>query len=169
MLYGNFWCHSNLLQNLKQSNAYAHLLRMWTSPRHGGDFHRRGDGVEHQRVQNETDASISPLDDPSQGSGVSMERKRHVQCVDVIEGGPSHGSNGRWRHSGEERVAVFLKGGGEGPRGSSGVHHKTAQLGDARCFHGAVLPCHDKKPEAGGTDFTWVRQTLMNYRNDAKI
>ena len=33
------------------------------------------------------------------------------------------------------------------------------------CFHVAVMPCHDKKLEAGRNDFAWERQTLLSYTN----
>ena len=40
-------------------------------------------------------------------------------------------------------------------------------------FHVAIMPCHDKKLEAGRGDFSWEEQTLLNYgnafQNDRKI
>jgi iron only hydrogenase large subunit-like protein len=32
-------------------------------------------------------------------------------------------------------------------------------------FHVAIMPCHDKKLEAGRGDFSWEQQTLLNYGN----
>ena len=35
-------------------------------------------------------------------------------------------------------------------------------------FHVAIMPCHDKKLEAGRGDFSWEQQTLLNYGNAFK-
>lgn len=34
-------------------------------------------------------------------------------------------------------------------------------------YHVAIMPCHDKKLEAGRNDFAWERQTLLQYSNSA--
>jgi iron only hydrogenase large subunit-like protein len=36
-------------------------------------------------------------------------------------------------------------------------------IGERQLFHVAVMPCHDKKLEAGRNDFSWERQTLLKY------
>ncbi|EED92809.1 narf-like protein, partial [Thalassiosira pseudonana CCMP1335] len=36
-------------------------------------------------------------------------------------------------------------------------------------YHVAIMPCHDKKLEAGRNDFAWERQTLLQYSNSASI
>jgi iron only hydrogenase large subunit-like protein len=36
-------------------------------------------------------------------------------------------------------------------------------------FHVAIMPCHDKKLEAGRADFAWEKQVLLQYGNWSKI
>lgn len=36
-------------------------------------------------------------------------------------------------------------------------------------FHVAIMPCHDKKLEAGRADFVWEKQVLLQYGNSSKI
>jgi iron only hydrogenase large subunit-like protein len=36
-------------------------------------------------------------------------------------------------------------------------------------FHVAIMPCHDKKLEAGRADFAWEKQVLLQYGNSSKI
>jgi len=50
----------------------------------------------------------------------------------------------------------------------SAAHGKIAQLSGKHCFHVAVMPCHDKKLEAGRNDFAWESQTLLKYTSDVK-
>jgi len=37
--------------------------------------------------------------------------------------------------------------------------------GASTCYHVAIMPCHDKKLEAGRGDFSWERQALLRYGN----
>jgi len=55
------------------------------------------------------------------------------------------------------------------PMSVAGALLKSGMLGAKNktdsCFHVAVMPCHDKKLEAGRNDFAWERQTLLKYAN----
>jgi iron only hydrogenase large subunit-like protein len=54
------------------------------------------------------------------------------------------------------------------PMSVAGTLLKSGMLSDtSQCFHVAVMPCHDKKLEAGRNDFVWERQTLLKYANGA--
>ena len=49
--------------------------------------------------------------------------------------------------------------------GLVGAKGKPVPSSNHQCFHVAVMPCHDKKLEAGRNDFTWERQTLTSHTN----
>lgn len=54
----------------------------------------------------------------------------------------------------------------------SGMITDKSDMSNQSRFHVAVMPCHDKKLEAGRNDFAWERQTLLKYANkstDEKI
>ena len=42
------------------------------------------------------------------------------------------------------------------------------KLLDESCYHVAIMPCHDKKLEAGRSDLAWERQALLRYGNALK-
>jgi iron only hydrogenase large subunit-like protein len=46
---------------------------------------------------------------------------------------------------------------------------KTPSGSTKSCFHVAIMPCHDKKLEAGRADFAWEKQVLLKYGNSLKI
>ncbi|KAL7478758.1 hypothetical protein ACHAW6_004515 [Cyclotella cf. meneghiniana] len=65
-------------------------------------------------------------------------------------------------------AGTLIKSGMLGAPCDSAAHGKTAQLSLKHCFHVAVMPCHDKKLEAGRNDFAWERQTLLKYTSDVE-
>ncbi|KAL7514344.1 hypothetical protein ACHAXN_011523 [Cyclotella atomus] len=42
----------------------------------------------------------------------------------------------------------------------------TSDTSNRQSFHVAVMPCHDKKLEAGRNDFAWEKQTLLKYAGE---
>ena len=47
-------------------------------------------------------------------------------------------------------------------------HRVTSNSGRKSCYHVAIMPCHDKKLEAGRGDFAWEQQALLQYGNSSK-
>ncbi|KAL3785881.1 hypothetical protein HJC23_008769 [Cyclotella cryptica] len=65
-------------------------------------------------------------------------------------------------------AGTLIKSGMLGTSCDASANGKTSGLSDGQCFHVAVMPCHDKKLEAGRNDFAWERQTLLKYSSQAK-
>ena len=53
------------------------------------------------------------------------------------------------------------------PRNDSSLDEDSVIDGNDRasCYHIAIMPCHDKKLEAGRGDFAWEKQALLQYGN----
>jgi iron only hydrogenase large subunit-like protein len=48
-------------------------------------------------------------------------------------------------------------------------HHRVTSDGGPRsCYHVAIMPCHDKKLEAGRGDFAWEQHALLQYGHPLK-
>lgn len=65
-------------------------------------------------------------------------------------------------------VALPLLSSAKSPMAVAGTLIKTGMCSEGVAkkkdlFHVAVMPCHDKKLEAGRGDFSWEEQTLINY------
>ena len=77
-------------------------------------------------------------------------------------------------------AVVPLLSSAKSPMAVAGILLKTADLttsssssmvnennNGSSCYHVAIMPCHDKKLEAGRGDFTWEQQALLRYGNNA--
>ncbi|KAL3764469.1 hypothetical protein ACHAW5_000133 [Stephanodiscus triporus] len=55
-------------------------------------------------------------------------------------------------------------------RGHSDInpHRVTSDGGPRSCYHVAIMPCHDKKLEAGRGDFAWEQHALLQYGHSLK-
>eukprot|EP00985_Skeletonema_marinoi_P004161 scaffold1815_cov134-Skeletonema_marinoi.AAC.6 len=67
-------------------------------------------------------------------------------------------------------AAVPLLSSAKSPMAVAGTLMKTGMCNkeieaNKELFHVAIMPCHDKKLEAGRGDFSWEQQTLLNYGN----
>mmetsp|Transcript_21449 Transcript_21449/g.46595 ORF Transcript_21449/g.46595 Transcript_21449/m.46595 type:complete len:824 (+) Transcript_21449:108-2579(+) len=68
-------------------------------------------------------------------------------------------------------AGVLLKTGLDNKNDSHSNHTVTFDSGmdvARSCYHVAIMPCHDKKLEAGRMDFSWEQQALLRYGNSSK-
>ena len=52
--------------------------------------------------------------------------------------------------------------------GDINPHRVTSNSGRKSCYHVAIMPCHDKKLEAGRGDLAWENQALLQYGYSSK-